>query len=92
MKYETRTEGRERARSNWDKVEANWTQFKGSVKEQWGKLTNDQLDEIEGRRDRLIGKVQEAYGLSAEDAEDQVDRFMDANRSYLDRGRDPSMH
>ena len=92
MRYETRSEGRERPRNNWDKVEANWNQFKGNVKKQWGKLTNDHLDEIEGRRDRLVGKVQEVYGLSAEDADDQVDRFMDANSASLDRPRDRNMH
>ena len=92
MKYETRTEGRERSRSNWDTVGANWNQVKGKVKEQWGKLTDDQLDQIEGRRDQLIGKVQEAYKCSEQEAEQQVDQFMTANREYLGRGRDPSMH
>lgn len=90
MKYETHS--RERPRRNWDKVQANWNQFRGNVKKQWGKLTNDQLDQIEGDRERLVGKVQEVYDLSQEDAEDQVDRFMEANESYLDRGRDPNMH
>lgn len=90
MRHET--QGRERPRRNWDQVQANWNQFKGNVQKQWGKLTNDQLDQIEGDRDRLIGKVQEVYDLSQEDAEDQVDRFMDANESYLHRTRDPNMH
>ena len=92
MKYETRNQGRERGRDNWDHVGSNWNQMKGRVKEEWGKLTDDELDQIEGRRDQLIGKVQKAYGVSEEEAERQVDRFMTANREYLDRGRDPSMH
>jgi uncharacterized protein YjbJ (UPF0337 family) len=44
---------------NWDRIEGNWKQFKGSVKEQWGKLTDDQLDVIAGKRDHLTGKIQE---------------------------------
>jgi uncharacterized protein YjbJ (UPF0337 family) len=40
---------------NWDRVEGNWKQFKGSVKEQWGKLADDQLDVIAGKRDQLAG-------------------------------------
>lgn len=90
MRHETR-DSRERGRDNWD-IGANWNQAKGKVKEQWGKLTNDQLDQINGRRDQLIGKVQEAYGISEEEAERQVDRFMTANEATLNRGRDPGMH
>lgn len=93
MKYETRNNGsRERSRDNWDSVGANWNQMKGKIKEQWGKLTDDQLDQIDGRRDQLIGKVQEAYRVSEEEAERQVDRFMTTNREYVNRGRDPNMH
>lgn len=85
MKYETRTEGRERPRVNWDAVEGNWKQVKGKVKERWGKLTDDYLDEIGGRRDQLVGKIQEAYGVTREDAEAQVDTFMENNRDDLSR-------
>ena len=42
---------------NWDQVEGNWKQLKGRVKEQWGHLTDDNLDVIEGRRDQLAGKI-----------------------------------
>lgn len=49
---------------NWDRVEGNWLQLKGKVKEQWGKLTDDQIDQIAGRRDRLVGLVQEKYGIA----------------------------
>jgi len=93
MKYETGSQGRERARENWDSgVGTNWNQIKGKVKEQWGKLTDDELDKIEGRRDQLIGKVQKAYDITEEEAERQVDRFMTTNQEYMNRGRDPSMH
>ena len=47
---------------DWDRIEGNWKQFKGKVKEQWGKLTDDEIDEIAGRRDQLEGKIQERYG------------------------------
>lgn len=48
---------------NWDIVEGNWKQFKGKVKAQWGKLTDDHLDVIAGKRDQLAGKLQENYGI-----------------------------
>ena len=57
---------------NWDRIEGNWKQFSGKVKEQWGKLTDDDLLEIEGRRDQLVGKIQARYGITKEEAEAQV--------------------
>jgi uncharacterized protein YjbJ (UPF0337 family) len=60
---------------NWDRIEGNWKQFKGRVKEQWGKLTDDDIDVIAGRRDQLVGKIQQQYGISKDEAEQQVDRF-----------------
>ena len=57
---------------NWDRIEGNWKQFKGTVKQQWGKLTDDQLDVIAGKREHLAGRIQEAYGISHEAAEDQI--------------------
>jgi len=56
----------------WEKIKGSWTQTKGAVKEQWGKLTDDDLMEIEGRRDQLVGKIQTRYGISHEQAEAQV--------------------
>jgi len=58
---------------DWDRVAGNWKQTKGKVKEQWGKLTDDDLDVIGGRRDQLEGKIQERYGH----AKDQVRRDVD---------------
>ena len=57
---------------NWDQAAGNWKQFKGKVKEQWGKLTDDEIDQIGGKRDQLIGKIQKQYGISKEEAETQV--------------------
>ena len=67
---------------NWDRVEGNWKQFKGSVKEQWGKLTDDELDQIAGRRDKLAGKLQESYGIGKDEAEKQLTDWESRN---LDR-------
>jgi uncharacterized protein YjbJ (UPF0337 family) len=61
---------------NWDRIEGNWKQFKGKAKEQWGKLTDDDVDVIQGRRDQLVGKVQEKYGVAREEAERQVAEFL----------------
>lgn len=57
---------------NWDRIEGNWKQIAGSVKARWGKLTDDHLAVIEGKRERLLGRIQEAYGVSAEEAEKQL--------------------
>lgn len=61
---------------NIDELKGKWTQFKGHVKEQWGELSNDELDQIEGNRDKLIGKIQEHYGKAREEAEREVDAFL----------------
>ncbi len=60
---------------NWDRVEGNWKQLSGQVKERWGKLTNDDLDKIKGKREHLEGKLQEAYGIAREQASKDVDEF-----------------
>ena len=56
----------------WEKMKGSWQQTKGAVKEQWGKLTDDDLMQVEGRRDQLVGKIQTRYGISHEEAEAQV--------------------
>lgn len=61
--------------SSWDKVKGNWTIAKGKVKEQWGKLTDDDITMIEGRRDVLVGRLQERYGYSKSEAERRVTRW-----------------
>jgi len=57
---------------NKDTVEGNWKQLKGKVKEQWGKLTDDDFDVIAGKRDQLVGRIQERHGISRDEAERQV--------------------
>ena len=62
---------------DWDRIEGNWKQFKGQVKEQWGKLTDDEIDEIAGRRDQLEGKIQERYGLAKDQVRQDVNTWLD---------------
>jgi uncharacterized protein YjbJ (UPF0337 family) len=64
---------------NRDIAKGNFTQLKGKIKEQWGKLTDDEIDELEGKSEILAGKLQERYGLKREDAERQVKEFQDRN-------------
>ncbi len=60
---------------NWDTVKGDWKQFKGKVKEAWGKITDQELDVIAGKRDQLIGSIQKCYGVARDEAERQVDQF-----------------
>ncbi len=69
---------------NWDRIEGNWKQAKGTVKEQWGKLTNDHLDVIAGQRDQLVGKIQESYGVAKDEAEQQVKDWESNNAKLFD--------
>ena len=57
---------------DWNRIQSNWQQITGKAKEQWGKLTDDQLDIIGGKRERLAGKIQELYGVSKDEAEKQL--------------------
>ncbi len=60
---------------NQDRIEGNWKQVKGKVKEQWGKLTDDDLDVIDGKRDQLEGKIQERYGYAKDQVSKEVDTW-----------------
>lgn len=60
---------------NWDRIEGNWKQLSGKAKVQWGKLTDDDLDVVAGRREELAGKIQERYGIARDDAERQVSEW-----------------
>lgn len=61
---------------NWDRIEGNWKQFTGEVQAKWGKLTNDDLDVVAGKREKLVGKIQERYGKERDEAERDVDNWM----------------
>jgi uncharacterized protein YjbJ (UPF0337 family) len=60
---------------NWDRIEGNWTEFKGNVRERWGKLTDDDLDIIAGKRDQLLGVLQNRYGQARDVLEREVRDF-----------------
>jgi uncharacterized protein YjbJ (UPF0337 family) len=66
---------------NWDTIKGQWKQITGKVKEKWGKLTDDDLTTIAGKRDQLLGKLQQRYGYGKDQAERELDDFT----SSLDR-------
>jgi uncharacterized protein YjbJ (UPF0337 family) len=63
---------------NWDTIEGQWKQFKGSIREKWGKLTDDDIEQIAGNKDKFLGRLQERYGISR----DQAERDLDAWRAH----------
>lgn len=75
---------------NWDSIKGDWKQFKGKVKTQWGKLTDDDLDVIAGKREELAGKIQSTYGLSRENAEKQIKEFEENADETLERAKTTS--
>jgi uncharacterized protein YjbJ (UPF0337 family) len=77
---------------NWDQLEGKWKQVRGAVKEKWGKLTDDDLQAIGGRRDQLIGKIQERYGLAREEATTRVEEWIKTYREGAVSGQGVSQH
>jgi len=61
---------------DWDRIAGNWKQWTGSAKEQWGKLTDDDLAVVNGQREQLEGKLQERYGYSKDQVRQEVDDWM----------------
>lgn len=72
---------------NWEQLEGSWKQLKGTVRQQWAKLTDNDLEYIAGKRDRFVGKLQERHGLSKEEAERKVDEWLRAQQG-MDAGRE----
>lgn len=62
---------------NTDQLKGNWNILKGKARQKWGKLTDDQLEQVAGNRDELVGKIQKEYGIAREEAEKQVDEWKD---------------
>jgi len=60
---------------SWNRIEGNWKQFKGKIQETWGELTDDELDQIAGKRDVLLGKIQEKYGIAQDEADKRIKAF-----------------
>jgi uncharacterized protein YjbJ (UPF0337 family) len=71
---------------NRDVLEGMWKQVRGKVRETWGDLTDDELEEIAGKRDKLSGKLQERYGYSRMEAEAEIDRFLKDTETDLKKG------
>ena len=67
---------------NWNQIQGDWKQFSGKVQEQWGKLTDDEVTAIAGRREQLVGYLQERYGYEKECAEKEIDDFAKALKSH----------
>ena len=63
---------------NWDQIAGNWKQVKGAVRKKWGKLTDDDVDVIAGKRDILLGKIQERHGIAREEAEKELKAWEDS--------------
>jgi uncharacterized protein YjbJ (UPF0337 family) len=57
---------------NWDRIEGSWKQFTGKIRENWGKLTDDDIAVVDGKQERLIGRIQERYGVAKDEAQRQV--------------------
>jgi uncharacterized protein YjbJ (UPF0337 family) len=68
---------------NWDIIQGKWNQFKGDIRSEWGKLTDDDLDLIGGKKDKLIGTLQERYGKRRDEAEKELDTWLE-RRQNLD--------
>ncbi|WP_298973829.1 CsbD family protein [uncultured Roseobacter sp.] len=66
---------------NWDIIKGNWKQMTGTIQSKWGELTNDEIDQLEGDRERLAGLIQERYGVAKDEAERQIDAFIAEHKS-----------
>jgi uncharacterized protein YjbJ (UPF0337 family) len=60
---------------NWDQIEGKWSQYKGQAQKKWGKLTDDELEVVLGRREELAGRIQAAYGKTKEEVDEEIDRW-----------------
>lgn len=67
---------------NKDILKGKWNQFKGEIQQEWGELTNDDMNIINGEYDKLVGRIQERYGRSRDEAEREVNRYFDRHPTY----------
>jgi len=73
---------------NATNLQGNWNEVKGKVKTKWGRLTDDDLMQAEGRKDRLVGMIQQRYGIAREKAEEQLDEFMGGAEGWMSRAKE----
>lgn len=73
---------------NWTTMQGSWNEAKGKVKSKWGRLTDDDLTQAEGRKDRLVGMIQQRYGIAREKAEEQLDEFMSASEGMISKAKE----
>ena len=62
---------------NWQQIEGKWDYAKGKLREKWGKLTDDDIDVIAGKRDQLIGRLKQRYGIQKDAAEKEINNWLD---------------
>jgi uncharacterized protein YjbJ (UPF0337 family) len=73
---------------NWTSVQGNWNEAKGKVKTKWGRLTDDDLMQVEGNKDRLVGMIQQRYGIARDKAEQQLEEFLSSGDGLLTRAKE----
>jgi uncharacterized protein YjbJ (UPF0337 family) len=73
---------------NWTTLQGNWNETKGKVKTKWGRLTDDDLTQVQGQKDRLVGVIQQKYGIAREKAEEQLDEFLSSADSFVSRAKE----
>jgi uncharacterized protein YjbJ (UPF0337 family) len=72
---------------NWDQIAGKWSQVKGGIRQKWGHLTDDDLEVIAGSKDKFVGRIQERYGIAKEEAERQVNEWLNSDRPAEPRSR-----
>jgi uncharacterized protein YjbJ (UPF0337 family) len=73
---------------NWSQFEGRWNDVKGQVKERWGRLSDDDLTRVEGKRDRLVGLIQQKYGIAKEKAEDEINDWATKAQGLMERAKE----
>ena len=73
---------------DWNTIAGNWNEAKGKVKSQWGKLTDDDLTYVEGKRDRLLGLLQQKYGMAKDKAEEQLNQFTSSSADWISQAKE----
>ena len=70
----------------WNRIEGNWSELKGKAKQNWGKLTDDHIEHVNGKREQLAGKIQEIYGIDKDEAERQINEFANSMHDAKNHG------